>query len=172
MQLHVTTCKTPIGKLVAWRTEKGLAQVGFADRREELTRALKRRFGVFEEVPDDTPDVKESFRRYFDGEVDALRELSTDAFGTPLQKRIWASLTKVRGGQTAAYGQLAGRVGTSPRVVGNAMGSNPLCLVVPCHRVVGGDGSLTGYAYGTECKRWLLDHEARHVLVGRRVGHQ
>jgi methylated-DNA-[protein]-cysteine S-methyltransferase len=97
---------------------------------------------------------------YFAGE---LRDFSL-AFaldGTPFQRRVWAELSKIPYGTTISYGELARRVGDpkASRAVGLANGRNPVSIVVPCHRVIGANGSLTGYGGGIERKRWLLEHE-------------
>jgi methylated-DNA-[protein]-cysteine S-methyltransferase len=83
--------------------------------------------------------------------------------GTPFQRKVWTALCDIRYGETISYGELARRIGqpTAARAVGLANGSNPLPIVVPCHRVIGADGSLTGFGGGIERKRWLLAHEAR-----------
>jgi methylated-DNA-[protein]-cysteine S-methyltransferase len=80
--------------------------------------------------------------------------------GTPFQRKVWAALRKIPFGQTRSYGDVARTVGSSPRAVGRANATNPICLIVPCHRVVGSDGSLTGFAFGEATKRRLLDFEA------------
>jgi len=79
--------------------------------------------------------------------------------GTPFQRRVWATLTRIPYGQTRSYGEVARMVRSSPRAVGRANATNPICLIVPCHRVVGSDGSLTGYAFGEARKRRLLKLE-------------
>ncbi len=81
--------------------------------------------------------------------------------GTDFQRRVWRALGEIPYGQTATYGQLAEQLGSSPRAVGSAVGRNPLSLLIPCHRVVGADGSLTGYAGGIERKKALLTLEAK-----------
>jgi methylated-DNA-[protein]-cysteine S-methyltransferase len=80
--------------------------------------------------------------------------------GTPFQKRVWAALRRIPYGETRSYGDVARMVGSSPRAVGRANATNPICLIVPCHRVIGSDGSLTGYAFGERTKRRLLALEA------------
>ncbi|HWG72082.1 MAG TPA: methylated-DNA--[protein]-cysteine S-methyltransferase [Steroidobacteraceae bacterium] len=88
--------------------------------------------------------------------------------GTVFQTRVWGELTKIPYGRTWSYGDLAKRIGKpgAPRAVGLANGRNPLSIVVPCHRVIGADGSLTGYGGGLPRKRWLLAHEATHSSEG------
>jgi methylated-DNA-[protein]-cysteine S-methyltransferase len=101
-------------------------------------------------------------REYFDGQrTDFDLRLSLD--GTAFQQRVWAVLRAIPYGHTVSYGQLAGRLGqpTASRAVGLANGKNPVSIIVPCHRVVGADGSLTGYGGGIERKRYLLAHELR-----------
>jgi methylated-DNA-[protein]-cysteine S-methyltransferase len=89
--------------------------------------------------------------------------------GTPFQQRVWRELTEIPFGETLSYGQLAKRIGkpSASRAVGLANGSNPISLIVPCHRVIGADGTLTGYGGGLERKRWLLAHEGLGYIRGR-----
>ncbi len=86
-----------------------------------------------------------------------------DPLGTPFQLRVWAELRRIPFGQLTSYGELARRLGNpgAARAVGAANGRNPISIVVPCHRVVGANGSLTGFGGGIERKRWLLEHEQR-----------
>jgi methylated-DNA-[protein]-cysteine S-methyltransferase len=90
-------------------------------------------------------------------------DLPVSLAGTPFQRAVWAALQEIPYGNTVSYAQLAARLGrpSAARAVGAANGRNPLSIVVPCHRVVGADGALTGYVGGTDCKRWLLDHESQ-----------
>ena len=99
---------------------------------------------------------------YFAGERRSF-ELRLAPSGTSFQHRVWAALTEIPFGHTESYGELARRIGqpTASRAVGLANSRNPIAVVVPCHRVIGASGSLTGYAGGLERKRWLLDHELR-----------
>jgi methylated-DNA-[protein]-cysteine S-methyltransferase len=100
---------------------------------------------------------------YFAGRLDALDEIACQADGTPFQKSVWTALRRIPAGQTLSYGQLAQQLDkpNAVRAVGLANGSNPISIVIPCHRVIGSDGSLTGYGGGLERKRWLLTHEGR-----------
>ena len=159
MPLFITKRRTPIGELKAWRNASGLVALEFADGADRPGRGFQ---PSEPELGDPNPAVGEALDRYFAGDVDALDDLPVNPHGTELQQRIWEALRDVPAGQTRAYADLAREVGTSPRVVGNAMARNPVCLALPCHRVVRTDGSWEGYAYGGNRKRWLLDHEARH----------
>jgi methylated-DNA-[protein]-cysteine S-methyltransferase len=107
-----------------------------------------------------------ALRRYFDGELTALDGVDVEMNGTPFQKSVWAALRKVRPGKTATYSEIARRIGTPAaiRAVGAANGANPVAVIVPCHRVIGADGTLTGYGGGLERKRWLLAHEAHKLF--------
>lgn len=106
-------------------------------------------------------NVTSQLRQYFDGQRRAF-ELLTQAKGTPFQKKVWKALLEIPYGETWTYGQLAQHIGqpTASRAVGMANGRNPLSIIVPCHRVIGASGELTGYGGGIERKRWLLAHES------------
>ena len=151
MILFTTRRETPIGALLATRNELGLVSMGFADGFESA------RTGV----DDPDPAIGRAIDRYFECSLGALDELEVDPQGTELQRLIWALLRDIPPGETRSYGELAAQVGTSGRVVGNAMAANPVCLALPCHRVIRSDGSWDGYAYGNDRKRWLLTHEAK-----------
>jgi methylated-DNA-[protein]-cysteine S-methyltransferase len=98
---------------------------------------------------------------YFDGEFDAIAELPTETNGTPFQHAVWSALRRIPTGRTMSYGALAAAIGQprAVRAVGLANGANPIAIVVPCHRVIGANASLTGYGGGLHRKRWLLAHE-------------
>jgi methylated-DNA-[protein]-cysteine S-methyltransferase len=98
---------------------------------------------------------------YVDGKLDALAALATETGGTAFQRSVWAALRTIPVGTTLTYAALAQWIQRplAIRAVGHANGSNPISIVVPCHRVIGSDGSLTGFGGGIERKRWLLDHE-------------
>jgi methylated-DNA-[protein]-cysteine S-methyltransferase len=100
---------------------------------------------------------------YFAGDLHAIDPLETRTGGTHFQQRVWTELRRIPAGGTITYGELARRIGrpAACRAVGLANGSNPISIVVPCHRVIGADGQLTGYGGGIARKRWLLDHEQR-----------
>ena len=105
--------------------------------------------------------VREAFEAYFGGAARALETVPWQASGTPFQLQVWQALCGIPAGETLSYAQLAQRIGrpTAVRAVGHANGANPVAVIVPCHRVIGADGSLTGYGGGLSRKRWLLDLE-------------
>lgn len=109
----------------------------------------------------DVPDVHEALRAYFQGEVGALDRIAVGASGTSFQQRVWAALRHIPPGETASYAEIAAAIGApnASRAVGSANASNPIGIIVPCHRVVRSDGTIGGYAGGVERKRWLLAHE-------------
>jgi O-6-methylguanine DNA methyltransferase len=108
-------------------------------------------------------DVAAQLDAYFAGELSTF-DLEMNLLGTPFQQRVWSQLCDIPYGETISYGELARRVGNAnaSRAVGLANGRNPIALIVPCHRVIGANGSLTGYGGGLERKTWLLEHELRH----------
>ncbi len=103
----------------------------------------------------------DSLQRYFAGELHAIDDLPTHTGGSAFQQRVWQELRTIPCGQIMSYGELAARIGrpTAARAIGMANGANPISIVVPCHRVIGANGALTGYGGGIERKRWLLKHE-------------
>lgn len=107
--------------------------------------------------------VREQLKQYFAGRLRRF-EVTTNAPGSSFQQAVWRALTQIPYGTTESYGDLARRIGNAgaSRAVGLANGRNPIGIIVPCHRVIGKDGSLTGYGGGLTRKQWLLEHEARH----------
>jgi methylated-DNA-[protein]-cysteine S-methyltransferase len=107
--------------------------------------------------------ARRALERYFAGDDPRFDALRLDAGGTPFQAEVWRGLRRIPSGETLPYAELARRIGRprAARAVGAANARNPLAIVVPCHRVIGSDGGLGGYAGGVERKRWLLRHEAR-----------
>jgi methylated-DNA-[protein]-cysteine S-methyltransferase len=105
--------------------------------------------------------IRAVLARYFTGEVAALDTVSVELNGTPFQKTVWQALRRIPGGTTISYAELAKRIGdpAAVRAVGTANGANPVAVIVPCHRVIGSSGKLTGYGGGLDRKQWLLEHE-------------
>jgi methylated-DNA-[protein]-cysteine S-methyltransferase len=114
------------------------------------------------------PEISEQLEAYFAGDREDF-DLALAPHGTPFQQRVWEELTRIPYGETISYSELAWRLGQpkAVRAVGLANGRNPISIVIPCHRVIGADGSLVGYGGGLERKKWLLEHEA--VTSGRRL---
>jgi methylated-DNA-[protein]-cysteine S-methyltransferase len=110
---------------------------------------------------DARPALIDALDGYFDGQIDALEDVPWATAGTDFQQKVWSALCEIPAGETWSYGQLARHIGSprAVRAVGLANGSNPVAIVVPCHRVIGADGTLTGYGGGLERKEWLLKHE-------------
>ncbi|HEX5379753.1 MAG TPA: methylated-DNA--[protein]-cysteine S-methyltransferase [Phenylobacterium sp.] len=154
---------TPIGEALVVVDETGaLRAFDFADFEPRMRTLMRRHYGAMELEPGDCPaQVREAVDRYFAGEVDALAELDFKTNGTLFQRRVWAALRTIPAGETLSYKGLAQRIGSpaAVRAVGMANGANPVALVAPCHRVIGADGSLTGYGGGLPRKAWLLAHE-------------
>lgn len=110
--------------------------------------------------------VRDSLDAYFAGDLAALARIPTSAVGSDFQHSVWAELKQIPHGETRSYGALARKLGKpdASRAVGLANGSNPIAVVVPCHRVIGADGSLTGFGGGLPRKKWLLEHEGAHFV--------
>jgi len=106
----------------------------------------------------------ERVRAYFSGDLRAFDGLELAAGGTEFQRKVWQLLREIPPGETRTYGQLAAQIGSHPRAVGSANGSNPIAIVVPCHRVIAKGGGMCGYAWGIERKQWLLHHEQARLL--------
>lgn len=160
-----STVPSPLGDLDVWTSDQGVAAVLFdGHRRPNLDRILAR-LDDAEAVAPDALDhgVAAALGRYFAGELGALDGLPLDLRGTALQVQVWEALRAIPARTFRAYGELAVELGlgvAGARAVGAAVGRNPVSIAVPCHRLVGATGALTGYAGGLRRKRWLLDHEA------------
>ena len=156
---------TPIGELrIAADLQGNLRAVDFADHENGLACLLQAQYGEEEfrmERARNPHGLTDAIARYFQGELNAIDTLPVEAAGTPFQREVWQALRSIPCGTTASYGELARHIGrpSAVRAVGLANGSNPIPIVVPCHRVIGANGSLTGYGGGLERKRWLLAHE-------------
>ncbi len=156
---------TPIGDLRLVADEDGTLRLAFfSDHDEEIRRHLRRQYGAdgfVLERKQDPHGITHILAEYFRGKVSAIDGLRVGAVGTPFQQEVWRALRAIPCGTTTSYGKLAQQIGrpAAVRAVGAANGANPIAVVVPCHRVIGRNGSLTGYAGGMERKRWLLEHE-------------
>jgi methylated-DNA-[protein]-cysteine S-methyltransferase len=162
---HSTTFATPVGKF-SLATDGAGAVVAAAFGSQA---ALQRRLGAGKLQRDArrTAPLRREVEAYFSTGRRKSAAVLAPA-GTPFQQRVWRALQEIPFGQTRSYGQLAALLRSSPRAVGRAIGANPICLLIPCHRVNGADGSLTGYAFGLRIKRLLLEREAALPARSRR----
>jgi methylated-DNA-[protein]-cysteine S-methyltransferase len=154
-----TTIDSPIGPLLAARDGSAVVEIRFAPAHPEETWMPDH--GAFD-------DVRSALADYFAGCAQKFA-LPLDPRGTAFQKSVWSALRDIPFGSTATYRDIACRIGKpeAVRAVGAANGANPIPIVIPCHRVIGSNGSLTGFGGGLPVKRWLLDHEAR--VAGARL---
>jgi methylated-DNA-[protein]-cysteine S-methyltransferase len=164
MDLFLDRLESPIGTIVLISDGEALRVLDFVDCEERMKRLLKIHYGDKAPARDicESADIKRRVIAYFAGELTSVDEMAVRTEGTPFQKLVWAELRNIPAGTTISYGELAKRIGrpSASRAVGLANGSNPIAVVVPCHRVIGANGSLTGYGGGMERKRWLLEHES------------
>ncbi len=154
---------SPLGDLLAVTAADGtLHALDFADFEARLRRLFARHHPQAVLTPGEPPaELTGALTAYFVGAVTALDGLPVARIGSEFQRRVWAALRQIPAGETRSYGQLAAAIGqpTASRAIGLANGANPIGIVVPCHRVIGSGGALTGYAGGVERKAWLLRHE-------------
>lgn len=172
--------ETPTGCVqVVTDHEGSLRAVEWHDHEQRLHELLRRHYGAGAVRLCKAPvrsTASRALEAYFAGDTGCLAELPTVTNGTGFQRMVWDALRRIPVGQTVSYGALAARLGrpTATRAVGLANGANPISIVVPCHRVIGADGTLTGFGGGLERKRWLLAHEggpgALWVAMARRTG--
>ena len=158
--------KSPIGPLTVASGPEGLVGIEFGDVGvEELGRRLAKRIGPCRVTVAMHPAAA-AVHAYFTGKLIAIQMLQVTPMGTPFQRMVWTALRKIPAGQTISYSELAARIGrqSAVRAVGAANGENPIPVVVPCHRVIGADGSLVGYGGGIDKKRWLLKHEGALLI--------
>lgn len=158
--------QTPIGSMILLARDGVLLLLEFEEAGDRVARELKSRFGAYQLVPAEDPfGLTSRVQAYFSGDLDAIEGIATDGGGTDFQRRVWAELKRIPCGTTISYGELATRLGdrNAMRAVGLANGRNPIAVVVPCHRVIGADGAMTGYGGGIARKKWLLAHEGLAV---------
>jgi methylated-DNA-[protein]-cysteine S-methyltransferase len=165
MARYFTTTPSPIGSLLLVGDGTALTTVEMEPHRPAVSAGA---------TPDDGPfkEVVEQLAAYFAGERTDF-ELPLAPHGTEFQQRVWRALQAIPYGRTTSYGELAVEIGSpnGSRAVGLANGRNPIAVIIPCHRVIGADGRLTGYGGGLDRKRWLLDHELSVLArLGEPVG--
>jgi methylated-DNA-[protein]-cysteine S-methyltransferase len=155
---------TPLGQALVLTDRKGVLRAfEWLDCADRLARLLRLHYGADYEITEGMRLSKASLLigKYFDGDLKAIDKITVETNGTPFQKKVWAALRKVPPGKTITYTAMAKKVGapSAVRAVGAANGANPISLVIPCHRMIGTSGKLTGYAGGLHRKKYLLEHE-------------
>ncbi len=169
LNLFIDRMDTPIGELLMVTDEAGrLRATDWTDFEPRMVRLLERHYGKngFQLEPARNPhDSSDALRRYFGGNIEAIDGICVETVGTPFQRSVWNELRRIPSGAAISYGKLAEQIARpkAVRAVGLANGANPIGIVVPCHRVIGWNGSLTGYGGGLERKRWLLEHERKNA---------
>jgi methylated-DNA-[protein]-cysteine S-methyltransferase len=168
-QFYSEAFDTPTGRmLIVTDDEQRLRAADWEDKGDRLLRMLRLHYGQsgyeLQEARIDSL-ARQALEAYFEGQLAAIEAIRTQTRGTGFQRRVWAALREIPAGTTMSYGQLAAKIGqpAAVRAVGAANGANPTPIVVPCHRVIGADASLTGFGGGLERKRWLLAHEGMHA---------
>jgi methylated-DNA-[protein]-cysteine S-methyltransferase len=157
---------TPIGRmLIVTDAEHCVRALDWEDHEQRMGKLLKIHYGANAvRLREETRSsfARRSLQAYFEGDLGAIADLATATNGTDFQRAVWAALRSIPAGQAISYAALASRIGrpTAIRAVGRANGANPIPVVIPCHRVIGMNGSLTGFGGGLDRKRWLLDHES------------
>ncbi|PVZ86666.1 methylated-DNA--[protein]-cysteine S-methyltransferase [Serratia sp. S1B] len=155
---------TPIGELMLVGDEQGLMRaLDWTDHETRLMTLLNIHYqGKFAlQLKSNPGGLTKLIQRYFAGELTVIDNIPVKTLGSEFQRTVWQQLRKIPCGETLTYGELAKQIGrpTASRAVGMANGTNPISIVVPCHRVIGAHGKLTGYAGGLQRKQWLLKHE-------------
>lgn len=162
-RLIIDRLETPIGTALLAVDEGGFVRAfDWTDHEDRQARLAARYSGEARMETGAAPAaVRAAIADYFDGDLSALDDIPCRTGGTAFQVACWRALCEIPPGRTASYGEQAARIGrpNAVRAVGLANGANPIGLIVPCHRVIGADGTLTGYGGGLHRKRWLLRHE-------------
>ena len=165
LDLKVDRLTTPVGELLIVADGEGrLRTIDWTDHEARMRQLLDRYYGMgrYSMSPARDPGgLTKAMRSYFQGDIEVIDTLPVETTGTPFQRSVWQSLRKIRRGTTISYAELAARIDKpkAVRAAGLANGQNPISIVVPCHRVIGSNGTLTGYGGGLPRKKWLLEHE-------------
>nr|WP_314527876.1 methylated-DNA--[protein]-cysteine S-methyltransferase [uncultured Brevundimonas sp.] len=169
LTLTLDRIASPVGEvLVVTDADGAVRALDFHDYEPRLRRLLNRHYGAVVLSEGRAPQlVRDAVNAWFGGDLTAFDGLEVRTGGTVFQRAVWRALRDIPPGETRTYGQLAAAIGApkAVRAVGLANGANPVGVIVPCHRVIGANGTLTGYAGGLERKRWLLAHEAAGRLL-------
>lgn len=163
-ELQLDVIASPIDNILIVVDGERMCSLDFADYKQRMMVLLERRYGSVHLTPATNPcGYSDLVRRYFAGDYHSLDAIAVSTGGTPFQQQVWSALRTIPPGTTTTYGKLAVQLGkpTAYRAVGAANALNPIGIVLPCHRVIGANASLTGYAGGLERKQWLLQHEGK-----------
>ena len=159
--------KTPIGTALLVTDSDGvLRALDWEDYEHRMRELLRLHYGAVELRTRRAPaDMRTALSEYFEGDLGQLATIKWRVAGTPFQRKVWTALASIPTGTTKSYGALAAQLDMprAVRAVGHANGSNPISVVLPCHRLIGADGSLVKYGGGLDRKRWLLRHEGVEV---------
>lgn len=171
LHLFLDKMDTPLGELLLLADEAGnLRAIDWAEHEERMRLLLSRQYRSIQITMERSHNpfgLTSALEAYFAGDVESIQSLSVATGGTPFQRNVWELLRSIPAGETTSYGSLAKKLGVTSavRAVGLANGANLISIVVPCHRVIGANGSLTGYGGGLHRKLWLLEHEKKCLSV-------
>jgi methylated-DNA-[protein]-cysteine S-methyltransferase len=160
--LFIDRVEFALGQILVVTDGEAVCAVDFLDYEQRMMTLLVQRYSSIELVEKVNPQgVSDRISAYLAGDFSSLDEIPVKTGGTAFQQQVWLALRQILPGTTATYGELARRIDrpNACRAVGMANSLNPIAIVLPCHRIIGANGSLTGYAGGLERKRWLLQHE-------------
>ena len=166
VELTIDRLESVLGTLLIVADGQRLCALDYADTEERMLLLLKRRYGHYRLSGAVDPNgFSGQVQAYFDGDLRVIETLPVSLGGTDFQQQVWTALRTIPPGDVLSYGQLAKQLGqpNAYRAVGMSNALNPIVIVVPCHRLLGVNGTLTGYAGGVERKRWLLQHEGVEV---------
>jgi methylated-DNA-[protein]-cysteine S-methyltransferase len=162
-EFRLSRLQTPLGTaLVVTDAEDVLRALDWQDYEPRMIELLRLHYGAVMLCEARAPrPVAAALSAYFKGDLEAMGAIKWRVAGTPFQRKVWTALGTIRPGRTMSYGALAAKLGSphASRAVGHANGANPISVVIPCHRLIGADGSLVKYGGGLDRKRWLLRHE-------------
>jgi O-6-methylguanine DNA methyltransferase len=169
LELRRSRFPSPLGDLHLVCEDDALVSLDFDDYESRLRELLRHRYGEVKLIKGAVPQrVRDALNAYFAGDIRALEPLPIRLGGTEFQRLVWGGLRGIEAGTIMTYGELARKLGLSKpesaRAVGHANSQNPIAIVVPCHRVIGANGKLTGYAGGLNRKEWLLKHEGALLI--------
>jgi methylated-DNA-[protein]-cysteine S-methyltransferase len=166
LKLLISHILSPIGTVLLVSDGESLRALDFYDYEPRMHRLLRLHYGSYTLTPaQDSGLLGRSVQAYFEGDLAALDSVPVRTSGTAFQRLVWAALRLIPPGTTTTYGRLGEQIGRSnaSRAVGLANAANPVAIVVPCHRVIGANANLTGYAGGLDRKKWLITHERQHA---------